>query len=180
MSTVYERRVEQEWRMLRALADCNYHLDLTARRCQAGEEIFGFSLSATNATVVDGQRVRLRETHAAILRCPRFFPAVPLEINLNSPVFHPNVHPENGFVCLWDRFSTEDTVIHALLKLQKVLTWNLYNRESDHVMQPKSLEWLDNPDRDLPLPLDCKELRKPAEFEERCLAAERPHRRRLF
>jgi len=47
----------------------------------------------------------------------RFFPAVPIEAYLTRPVFHPNVHPTTGFVCLWSRFSKADTVIEALCRL---------------------------------------------------------------
>jgi ubiquitin-protein ligase len=168
--------------MLQELAEINDQLNVGARRIEQGEEVFEICLRQTNATVAHGSRVWLRDSHSAILNFPRFYPAVPLELRLEIPVFHPNVHPENGFVCLWERFLPAHTVIQTVFKLQRILSWSLFNREADHLMQPKSLQWFDNPNRAIALPLEFQPLRRPAGLDN-LFAIDtnvRPRRRRLF
>lgn len=68
-----------------------------------------------------------------------YFPAVPIEAYLEVPVRHPNVHPLNGFICLWDKHSPGDTVIETLRQTQRVLSGELWNAEADHLMQPDAV-----------------------------------------
>jgi len=84
---------------------------------------------------------------------------VPIEAFLAVPVFHPNVHPDNGFVCLWTRGSTGDTIVTALVRLQNVIGWRLHNASPDHLMQPAALAWAASA-TDLPLP--CTPIEIPA------------------
>lgn len=70
---------------------------------------------------------------------PVHFPAVPMEMFLARPVVHPNVHPETGFVCLWNRHRVSNTVEHAMHKLVAMLAGQLHNAEPQHVMQPDAL-----------------------------------------
>lgn len=107
----------------------------------------------------------VQDSHEVTFRFPRFFPAVPIEASLARAVFHPNVHPENGFVCLWDSFSPGDTVIEAAGQLQRVISWQLVNERPDHLMQPHALEWYRSPGRLLSLPLVFQALQKPEGFE---------------
>ena len=78
--------------------------------------------------------------HSLKLVFAPYFPAVPIEAYLDVPVRHPNVHPVTGFICLWDKHSTGDTVIEALRQTQRVLSGELRNGEADHLMQPESLD----------------------------------------
>ncbi len=78
--------------------------------------------------------------HSLKLAFAPYYPAVPIEAYLDVPVRHPNVHPSTGFICLWDKHSTGDTVIEALRQTQRVLSGELRNAEADHLMQPDSLD----------------------------------------
>lgn len=69
---------------------------------------------------------------------PEYYPSVPLEAWLSKPVRHPNVHPETGFVCLWDMRQEGTSLVEAILQLQRVVTWHLFNYEADHLMQPEA------------------------------------------
>jgi len=166
MLTVHQRRTEQEWKLLDALATQNPDLlqDCT-REAPADGPIFCFQLRQTPALVEEAGQLVIRDQHCVRLHFPRFFPAVPLEASLLRPVFHPNVHPETGFVCLWNRFSPGDTVVEGVSQLRQVITWRLLNEDPDQVMQPKSLEWYRDPARSVALPLLCPELGKPEGFD---------------
>ena len=183
MSTVYQRRVEQEWRLLQLLANTNPAIIESVRRAQEVRgAVFSFSLQRTRALVGSLGDFQFRDSHAVMLHFPEFFPSVPIEASLVSPVFHPNVHPENGFVCLWGRFTPGDTVREAVSQLQRVITWELLNEESDHLMQPAAIAWYKDALRDIELPLRYEAVSKPAEFQEQRTYALRPprsHRRRL-
>jgi len=166
MSTVYQRRIEQEWQLLQALAERNREaLQDCKHDIGADGSILRFKLLQTQALVEEGGQLRIEEQHRVNIHFPRFFPAVPLEASLLPPVFHPNVHPETGFVCLWSRFSSGDTVVEAVAQLQRVISWELWNQEPDHVMQPKALEWYKEPGRAMALPLACQILRSPDGFD---------------
>jgi len=166
MFTVHQRRTEQEWKLLEALAGENPDLLRDCvRDAQADGRVFRFQLRQTPALIEEAGQLRIQDWHGVSLHFPRFFPAVPLEASLLRPVFHPNVHPETGFVCLWNRFSSGDTVVEAVAQLRHVITWRLLNEEPDQVMQPKSLQWYRHPARSTPLPLLCPALRRPEGFD---------------
>lgn len=153
-SSVQERRVEQEWKLLLALAAENPEvLQGCVRQDQVDGTVFRFRLLQTQALVEEADQLRVVDKHDVTLRFPRFFPAVPIEASLERPVFHPNVHPESGFVCLWDRFSSGNTAIEALTQLQRVISWKLHNEAPDHTMQPEGLRWYQSPERLITLPL---------------------------
>lgn len=122
-----ERRIRNEAALLRELAALNPE---RLQWLSEDEEGFGVELQ----TAAHG-----RDTHTVRVTFSPYYPAVPIEVYLAVPVRHPNVHPVNGFVCLWDRHSTGDTVIEALRQLQRVLSGELKNAEADHLMQPEAL-----------------------------------------
>lgn len=186
MSTVYERRLEQEWRLLQLLAESNPgQLEIGERSRQPEGRSFRCTLRQSPALVEQaGQQeggLAVQDSHEVTFRFPRFFPSVPIEACLVQAVFHPNVHPENGFVCLWDSFSPGDTVIEAAGQLQRVISWQLVNERPDHLMQPRALEWYRSPGRPLPLPLVFQALQKPEGFELARTYGQRPEgsRKRL-
>ncbi|HYB62047.1 MAG TPA: ubiquitin-conjugating enzyme E2 [Methylomirabilota bacterium] len=114
---------------------------------------FWLLLHGTSGVVeVDGRKA-LVSSHQIEIRFPRFFPYVPMEARLGRPVFHPNVDPTNGFVCLWNRFAVEDTVVTGLHQLQRVISWELINQDPRHIIQPAAVEWYKTSPREWSLPL---------------------------
>ncbi len=150
-----ERRLRAEWEILGQLAARNPgRLSALAM----DDTVFRLTLHATpalslNGTVQDAWSEPMAESwppgcslschlvreHQIRLEFPLFFPAVPLELYLETPVRHPNIHPGTGFVCLWDRHRVSNTVEHALHKTVAILGWRLYNADPVHVMQPYAL-----------------------------------------
>lgn len=168
------RRLDEEWTLLAKLAEANPEaLEILARESRPDEELFRLNLRRTMGLSLD--RVP-KESHTVSFRFPELYPALPIEAFLSSPVFHPNVHPINGFVCLWTRVSTADTILEAVVRLQKVIVWELVNRDAEHLMQPEALAW--TPDR--PLPLARHPIVVPVEIQlERTYAVRTGSRRRL-
>lgn len=142
-STLYERRVDEEWNLLQKLAERNPGVvELVGRRRLADGDLFEVALHQTAGIVGwRGTEPVLERSHRVLLRFPRFFPAVPIEATLASPVFHPNVDPRSGFVCLWTRTSAGDTIMEALRRLQRIVAWAAVNNAAEHVMQPEAVRW---------------------------------------
>src|SRR5262245_28011334 len=185
MSNLYARRVEQEWRLLGLLAGANpEQVREIGRVKHEGDEAFSLTLEGTCGLLREApERLVTIETHSVLFIFRRFFPSVPIEGVLRRPVFHPNVHRETGFVCLWHRFSPGDTVIDAVRRLQRVITWELVNDRANHVMQPDALAWLRQRNRSHILPLHGARVSTPEGFElDRTYASLQPrgYRRRLF
>src|SRR5208283_1455340 len=158
-----QTRLDNEWALLAELARSNPgSLEILSRSRDAEADFFRVALHHTAAFTGTPPDLRLVESHVIDFRFPAWFPAVPIEAFLNVPVFHPNIHPENGFVCLWTRGATGDTILTALVRLQNVLTWRLHNASPDHLMQPEALAWLASPASAKALPLPCTPLEIPA------------------
>ncbi len=139
--SVRARRLDNEWKLLTELAEHNPGvLEVVRRETLPDADVFHVIVHRTSALAL-GDPPRLMElaSHAVAFRYLSFYPSVPIEAFLATPVFHPNVHPENGFVCLWDQFSSGDTIVEAIRKLQQVITWELWNDRAEHVMQPEAL-----------------------------------------
>jgi ubiquitin-protein ligase len=162
LTSVYERRIANECREAEQLEQCNTDVIRFGPPNNKGDgTVLGVTLWNTTGLVIGPNGLRLVTEHEAELRFPRFFPAVPIEAYLRRPIFHPNVDPLNGFVCLWDRFSTGDTVVTAAWHLQQILTWRMLNLWTDHVMQPDAAEWYDGARDGHRLPLEYRELELP-------------------
>src|SRR5712692_910090 len=95
-----DRRLRNEWDLLQEMGRANPStLDILV-----GEpELFRITLHQTRGTLRRGGQNALVSSHAAEIRFPRFFPSLTIEARLLHPVFHPNVDPDSGFVCLWER-----------------------------------------------------------------------------
>jgi ubiquitin-protein ligase len=154
-----QRRIENEWELLQQMAQANPSLLSDVRR---HHDDFLLKLSQTTAPVRVEGIIDLRSEHAVRISFPRFFPTMPIEAYVTPPVFHPNVHPDTGFVCLWGRFSLHDTVVEALCQLQRVLTFTLFSESADHVMQPGAIRWLEEQCESKQL-LHCRALKRYAE-----------------
>jgi len=118
--------------------------DLRARRIEREREWLARLVQDNPETLSelacdrDEFRLRLRiaeRDHQARIVFPRFFPSVPLEAYLAEPIPHPNVDPNNGFVCLWTKLSVRHTAVEAVRRLRLILAWRIFNLEADHVMQ---------------------------------------------
>lgn len=152
--------------MLEALAECNPEVIRNCvRESDVDATVFRFTLDKTQALVETAGQLCITEEHDAAIQFPPFFPSVPLEARLRRPLFHPNIHPETGFVCLWNRFSSGDTVVEAVAQLRRVVTWELWNGEADHLMQPAAVAWYQEKNHRFTLPLSAHLLHRPAGFD---------------
>ena len=143
MTSVLERRLHAEWDLLQELAALNPD---RLGSIDADDTVFSGTLHGiATAPVVPGagtdatHRQQFITSHRFRVQFPLHFPAVPMELYLQTPVQHPNIHPETGFVCLWDRHRVSNSVELALHKLAAMLSGHLYNAAALHVMQPGAL-----------------------------------------
>ena len=140
MSTtvLLERRFAGEWELLKQLTACNPG---RITHVQADHAALSLHLHGPEAVAAGAsfgpERIHL---HRVRVDYPVHFPAVPMELFLAIPILHPNVHPETGFVCLWERHRVSNTVEHALHKLTAMLAGELRNTSPLHVMQPAAIE----------------------------------------
>jgi ubiquitin-protein ligase len=125
-----ERRIRNEAAMLAELAALNgERLKVLSR----GADEFQMALK-TSAYLAGADQPGEWTLTLRIVFAP-YYPAVPIEVYVHPGVRHPNVHPVSGFICLWAKHSSGDTVIEALRQTQRVLSWQLFNEEADHRMQ---------------------------------------------
>lgn len=149
------RRIENEWALLSDVERSRRSLlELSGRSAGPDGDSFEIALHGTCGILGTGGQKEIVSSHRVEIRFPRFFPSMPIEARLERPVFHPNVDPANGFVCLWGRFAVEDTALVALRQLQRVISWELVNRDPRHVIQPAAIEWQGCASREWTLPLD--------------------------
>lgn len=132
-SSLFERRTAAEWRLLQELAMAN---PARLANLRSEDDSFHFVLRKTPGLLADGSTA---SEHAVRITFPVHYPAVPMTLHLSRPVWHPNVHPATGFICLWRTHRVADTVEHALHKLVAMLGLRLYNADAVHVMQPDAL-----------------------------------------
>jgi ubiquitin-protein ligase len=171
-----EQRIENEWELLKRMAEANpCLLEIQERR----PSDFVLLLRETTAVTLANGEIQHCSVHQVRISFARFFPAMPIEAYLTRTVFHPNVHPDTGFVCLWGRFSLRDTVVEALCQLQRVITHSLTSESADHVMQPEALRWTEQERTAGKLPLPYAPLVKPSGWEDERESRKTSARRRL-
>jgi ubiquitin-protein ligase len=143
-SSTWERRIQTEWRLLQEMAQLNPDRisDFSAR-----DATFYISLRHTPSPVLgafDGAHTprfdRVTE-HRIRVEYPAFFPSLPMEVYLKTPVAHPNIHPESGFICLWQKHLVSNSIEHVLHKTAAMLGWALKSDDATHVMQPKAFAY---------------------------------------
>lgn len=139
---VRENRIANEWQLLKQFAAQNPERirDLE----QKEDECFLFSLHEAPALLQNPEKSSqpvLATQHRVRIEFPRYYPSVPCEVFLSVPIFHPNIDPENGFVCLWEQHRVANSVETAIVKLASVLAWELMNAEAPHIMQHEALTW---------------------------------------
>ena len=170
------RRIDNEWRFLVALTEENPAL-LNTPQWQGDD--FLIELTGTPALISDSKGVKLCTTHKARFEFSRYYPAVPIEAYLTQSVLHPNAHPTNGFVCLWDQRAAGDAIIEAVGQLRRVISWQLVNNSSDHLMQPEIARQLVSEGWFSHLPLKSQDIVKPAAWLERNKPRQSGYRHRL-
>ena len=138
--TNFERRLQAEWELLQRLAQLNPNrlTDISAE-----DRLFRLTLRETPARLARSSNDSPATVHRLHVIYPTYFPAVPLEIYVDDAFWHPNVHPETGFVCIWERHRVDNTVEHALHKVVAMMDGRLYNRDALHVMQPEALDQIE-------------------------------------
>jgi hypothetical protein len=160
--SVRTRRIESEWILLRDLEACNVNvLTIAGKEATPLQVSFRIVLGETNALVRSSETVAVRSSHVVRVCFPRFFPSVPSEIYLEAPVFHPNVDPENGFVCLWSKISIDNHIVKTLQILQAVISWHAFNWKPDHLIQPAAKIWYESKRDVHSIPLEYRSLQVP-------------------
>ena len=149
------RRIENEWLLLELLQHANFgrlrlkrHPDFFALEADGLPALLEAAADPANPGTV------VKHTHSLRIVFPRYYPSMPVEVYLDTPVFHPNVHPDTGFVCLWTKHRIQTTLEQTLAQLQRVLCWGLLNTDAEHVMQPAALLWYAQPGVREHLPLE--------------------------
>jgi hypothetical protein len=136
-------RIEREWRLLERLAAANAdQIELLDRRALPGDDVFRVRLynSPGLQSAVDAD-LDIRDEHTIRLGFTRFYPDVPIECYIEEPLFHPNVRPETGFVCLWQDANPRDTAIQAIARAQAMAAYRMVNLGGPHQMNREAAAW---------------------------------------
>ena len=136
-------RVEKEWTLLTRLAAANPDvIEVVGRAPSAVEEIFHVRLHRSPGIErARRERVATREVHTLRLCFSRFYPEVPIDCYVTEPLFHPNVKPETGFVCLWEQANPQETVVQALARTQAMAAYRMVNTGAPHLMNKEASDW---------------------------------------
>ena len=136
-------RIDQEWTLLGRLAVANPGtVEIVDRTSAPTEEVFHVVLhDSPGIASASGNRLVTRDDHALRLCFTRFYPEVPIDCYTAEPLFHPNVKPETGFVCLWEHANPQDSVIQALARTQAIAAFRMVNTGSAHLMNREAAEW---------------------------------------
>jgi len=149
------RRIENEWLLLKELEQADSSRLQAVRNCDSFSlKVDCFPALLDRPTDLASLGNSIQPAHSLRIIFPRYYPSMPVELYLDSPVFHPNVHPDTGFVCLWTKHRVKTTLEQILAQLQRVLSWSLLNTDEEHVVQPDALLWYQQPGvrEHLPLP----------------------------
>jgi ubiquitin-protein ligase len=152
-------RLEREWVLLQRLAEANpRHLEICGRESAPAEDVFTVRLhDSPGIEAVRGDRLFARTDHELRLCFTRFYPEMPIDCYSTAPLFHPNVKPETGFVCLWEHANPHDTVIQAVARAQAIAAYRMVNTGAAHLMNKEAADWYQNvalPERKVPLTWD--------------------------
>jgi hypothetical protein len=162
-----ERRVNNEWLILQELRAINpERMPAPARDADNFYlTVHGIPALRRQPPSLDDWTACLRSTHSARVFFPRFYPAMPCEVYVADSFFHPNAHPDTGFVCLWERHLALHSIVHVLTQLAAILSGRLFNRDERHVMQPEALAFYLRPEVSARLPLPSSPLLVPAQLQ---------------
>jgi hypothetical protein len=139
-------RIDREWKLLGRLARANTdYLEVIERTSTPAEEVFLVRLHRSPG-LQDAKDTRLstRDQHTIRLGFTRFYPDVPIECYVEEPLFHPNIKPETGFVCLWQEANPRDTAIQAVARAQAMAAYRMVNLGDAHQMNRRAADWYVN------------------------------------
>jgi ubiquitin-protein ligase len=136
-------RVEKEWALLDRLAAANpEYIEVIGRTPSAVEDVFHVRLhSSPGIARVHGETLETRDSHTFRFCFTRFYPEVPVDCYVAEPLFHPNVNPESGFVCLWEQANPRETVVQALARTQAIAAFRMVNTGAPHLMNKDAAAW---------------------------------------
>ena len=136
-------RIEREWKLLGRLVRANEgRLEVLERDSAPTEDVFRVRLHASPGLEhAKGDRMSTRDDHTLRLCFTRFYPDVPIECYVEEPLFHPNVKPETGFVCLWEEANPRDTSIQAVARAQAMAAYRMVNLGGAHQMNRDAADW---------------------------------------
>jgi len=138
------RRLRMELALADALLAANTDLLFEfARQDDAGDDVLHWRLTGTSMIERMGRGAhRVLDRARIAIRFPRFFPFLPIEIAVLTPVLHPNICPHTGLACLFETYRPDENLYGALAVLQRMLSWTIWNEEVHHVVQPAALAWV--------------------------------------
>lgn len=141
--TLRNDRIEHEWKLLGRLVRANAdRLEMLDRDSAPTEDVFRVRLHASpGIETAVGERLTTRDDHTLRLCFTRFYPDVPIECYVEEPLFHPNVKPETGFVCLWEEANPRDTSIQAIARAQAMAAYRMLNLGGPHQMNRDAADW---------------------------------------
>lgn len=158
MMSLRSRRIDAEWELLEKLAAANQPV---IAHIEFHEEEFRVELRespawiSSRAWISSNESLWTEREHLVRYVFPRYYPSLPLEAYMVQPVAHPNVDPENGFVCLWKSYRAAQTIVDAVITTRAVLSWSAVNSDAVHCMQNvQGLTLLAKPE--LTVPDDCR------------------------
>lgn len=147
-----DRRMEEEWQLLEALACANPRI--VAEITRSSEE-FHVVLKESRAWVLDGSKLKAENEHTVRYVYPRYYPTLPIDGYFASPIAHVNVDPVTGFVCLWESYRPSQTIVDAILITRSIMACRTANLNPVHCMQ--SVECAPFPDvQPLTIPEQCR------------------------
>jgi ubiquitin-protein ligase len=131
--TLRERRMQSEWLLLTKLAEANPEIIGSIDRTS---DAFNILFSETPGWIADASGPLVTREHWVKYLFPRYYPALPLEAYCQQPAFHPNIHPETGFLCLWVDYIPRRSIMDAVVTTRAMLAHQAMNRDTQHCMQP--------------------------------------------
>ncbi len=136
-------RIEREWKLLERLRQANpERLEVLERTGSPVEDAFRVRLlQSPGLEYARGADLTIRDVHTIRLGFSRFYPDVPIECYVEEALFHPNVKPETGFVCLWQDASPRDTAIQAVARAQAMAAYRMVNLGGPHQMNKAATDW---------------------------------------
>jgi len=141
--TLRADRIEREWRLLERLVRVNPgRVELLERSASPTEDVFRVRLRRSPGLErAVGDRLSIRDVHTLRLSFTRFYPDVPVDCYTEDPLFHPNVRPETGFVCLWEEANPQDNAIQAIARAQAMAAYRMLNLGGVHQMNRDAADW---------------------------------------